>query len=87
MTFALFSTEEESGLPESKFFALHCSRCQRAATDEPILKTERAAICAALAQGWKVQISPNFRTSLVFGVEEFTAMQMLCPNCASEFEE
>jgi hypothetical protein len=86
VTFSLYEVEAANDLAERKFFAVHCSRCKRPATDEPILKSERAAICAALAQGWKVKVFPTFHPGLLFGAEAFDAEELFCPRCASEFE-
>jgi hypothetical protein len=87
MTFTKFSNSPRQAeeRPADEFFAAHCSYCQRPAIDEPILRSERAAICSALALGWKIKML-GIQPGQIVGIESFDAAEMFCPRCASEFE-
>jgi hypothetical protein len=87
MIFVKFSnsTAPSDERPADEFFAAHCSCCQRPAIDEPVLRSERAAICAALALGWKFRMI-GIQPGNVVGIESFDATELFCPRCAEEFD-
>ena len=87
MTFTKFSNSPPLAdeRPADEFFAVHCSYCKRPATDEPILRSERGAICAALALGWKFR-TLGIQPGKIVGIEAINATEFFCPRCASEFE-